>query len=203
MSVKDTITRLRAAAAAAVPTALADAVDAFEMATRILTLASEGSTSSQAGAAAAGFDQAAAATGEAHRACVMAKDAIDQLIARLLGDISPSVDHVPQQGKRLTADEVAKMSAPLPPPVPKPDPNNKKTHGRWIDGRGNTHVEVKVAVRMIQQKQRHSNIAINNLPHIGPLGYDSLLPILLPEDYSVTVYGPDGYSQTFTGGKTW
>lgn len=65
------------------------------------------------------------------------------------------------------------------------------------------HVEVKVATTMIQTGQRHVDLAVNNKPCLGMFGCDSLLPVLLPEGYTVTVYGPDGYEQTFVGGQEW
>lgn len=56
---------------------------------------------------------------------------------------------------------------------------------------------------MIQNGQRHAELVLNNRPCLGPLGCDSLLPVLLPEGYSVTVYGPDDYKTTFEGGEQW
>jgi hypothetical protein len=66
-----------------------------------------------------------------------------------------------------------------------------------------THVEAKVAAEMIRSGQRHTELVLNNRPCVGPLGCDSLLPVLLPEGYSVTVYGPDGYEEAFEGGEQW
>jgi hypothetical protein len=66
-----------------------------------------------------------------------------------------------------------------------------------------THVEVKVAATMIKAGQRHVALLVNNPPCIGVYGCDSVLPVLLPEGYTMTVYGPDGYEQTFVGGEEW
>jgi hypothetical protein len=66
-----------------------------------------------------------------------------------------------------------------------------------------THVEAKVAAQMIQSGQQHTELVLNNQPCVGPLGCDSLLHVLLPKGYSVTVYGPDGYEETFEGGEQW
>lgn len=136
----------------------------------------------------------------------------------------------------LSEQQVEEMRGKLPAPVPKPNSENKKTHGQWVDAAGNvqtvasgedersaaawkrlqeaglpptrkpvitTHVEAKVAAEMIASGQRHAELVINNRPCVGPLGCDSLLPVMLPEGYSVTVYGPDGYKQTFEGGEEW
>ncbi|WP_436493495.1 DddA-like double-stranded DNA deaminase toxin [Actinokineospora sp. HUAS TT18] len=63
-----------------------------------------------------------------------------------------------------------------------------------------THVEVKLAARMVREQRRHVEIVINNRPCPGRFGCDVLLPVILPEGYSMTIHGP-GYRQTFTGGK--
>jgi hypothetical protein len=136
-------------------------------------------------------------------------------------------------GRRLQPEKVAALKEQLPPPVPKPNPTGKKTHGRWVDDDGRvrdevsgrdedsdeawrilqaakiplpsepvvvTHVEVKLAARMVREKRRHVEIAINNRPCPGRFGCEVLLPAILPEGYSMTVHGP-GYQQTFVGGK--
>ncbi|WP_410640458.1 DddA-like double-stranded DNA deaminase toxin [Amycolatopsis sp. lyj-346] len=142
----------------------------------------------------------------------------------------------PASPGKLDPDKLEELRSKLPPSVPKPNPENKKTHGQWVDAQGNvhttvsgedqasaaaweqlqqagmpanrkpvitTHVEVKVAAEMIQSGQRHTELVLNNRPCVGPLGCDSLLPVLLPKGYSVTVYGPDGYEATFEGGEEW
>ncbi|SDJ38854.1 SCP1.201-like deaminase [Actinokineospora alba] len=63
-----------------------------------------------------------------------------------------------------------------------------------------THVEIKLAARMVRESRRHMEVVINNRPCPGRFGCDVLLPAILPEGYSMTVHGP-GYRQTFTGGK--
>ncbi|MFE0020435.1 DddA-like double-stranded DNA deaminase toxin [Amycolatopsis sp. NPDC059021] len=146
----------------------------------------------------------------------------------------PAQPSPPKPSPFLSPEQVKKIRAELPPPVPKPNPENRKTHGRWVDSEGNiresvsgedqkadeaaklfrqagvpmklaitSHVEVKVATEMIQTGQRHSEIVVNNPPCVGIYGCDSMLPVLLPEGFSVTVYGPDGYQQTFAGGEQW
>lgn len=66
-----------------------------------------------------------------------------------------------------------------------------------------THVEVKAAVRMIRSGTRHAVVAINNIPCSGFFGCSKILSILLPEGYSLTVHGVNGYKRTFEGGKKW
>lgn len=45
------------------------------------------------------------------------------------------------------------------------------------------------------------DILINNVPCEGPYGCDSLVPVILPAGYALTVYGPN-YKKTFRGGAT-
>lgn len=134
-----------------------------------------------------------------------------------------------------TPEQIESLRGALPPRVPKPNPQNRKTHGRWIDASGTehaiisgkdddadeawrllkcagmpanrepvstTHVEVKLAARMVRQGQRHVEVVINNRPCPGPYGCDELLPVILPAGYSMTVRGPN-YRKTYTGGEQW
>lgn len=66
-------------------------------------------------------------------------------------------------------------------------------------------VELKLAARMREQgatdpAMRHVTLAINHVPRQGPLGCDTLVPVVLPDGYTLTVYGP-GYYKQFTGGR--
>ena len=63
-----------------------------------------------------------------------------------------------------------------------------------------THVETKLAVQMRRENIRHASVVINYVPCRLKWGCDSLLPVLLPEGFTLTVYGPN-YRKTFTGGK--
>ncbi len=66
-----------------------------------------------------------------------------------------------------------------------------------------THVEMKAATRAVKAGVTHTEVVINNIP-CGPRRFscDALLPILLPEGYTLTVYGPN-YRKSYTGGKKW
>ena len=65
-------------------------------------------------------------------------------------------------------------------------------------------VEIKLATRMVREGIRHATILINNEPCIGPFGCDTLVPALLPEGASLTVYGTDEQGERvrkrYTGG---
>ncbi|WP_268844421.1 DddA-like double-stranded DNA deaminase toxin [Streptoalloteichus hindustanus] len=61
-------------------------------------------------------------------------------------------------------------------------------------------VELKLAVLMRDSGIRHAIVVTNNTPCQGPLGCDTLLPVVLPEGYALTVYGPNNYRRTFRGG---
>jgi hypothetical protein len=68
------------------------------------------------------------------------------------------------------------------------------------------HAEMKVAVQLRQQYERtgasqHATIVQNNEPCFGRLGCPQVLPVMLPEGCSLTVYAPN-YRRTFTGGAT-
>jgi hypothetical protein len=122
----------------------------------------------------------------------------------------------------------------MPPPVT--GNTGAKTHGRWVDERGEVHeivsgrdddsieaarllrehgipprgelattadVEQKLAAQMAREGRKHLDVSLNNRPCKGPYGCDTLVPVILPEGYSMTVHAPR-YRKTFTGGaKPW
>ncbi|MGW6932880.1 DddA-like double-stranded DNA deaminase toxin [Lentzea sp. NPDC054927] len=53
---------------------------------------------------------------------------------------------------------------------------------------------------MRRENIRHASVVINYVPCRMKWGCDNLLPVLLPEGFTLTVYGPN-YRKTFTGGK--
>jgi hypothetical protein len=61
-------------------------------------------------------------------------------------------------------------------------------------------VEQKIAARMVREGRKHVDVVLNNRPCRGVFGCDTLLPVILPEGYSLTVHAPN-YRKTFTGGK--
>ncbi|KAA2254314.1 hypothetical protein F0L68_30800 [Solihabitans fulvus] len=67
-------------------------------------------------------------------------------------------------------------------------------------------VETKLAAYMAQHGVKDVTVVINNVPCKGPLGCDTLVPILLPEGSTLTVYGvtPQGTQMVkrYTGGAT-
>ncbi|MGQ0840124.1 DddA-like double-stranded DNA deaminase toxin [Actinokineospora sp.] len=69
-------------------------------------------------------------------------------------------------------------------------------------------VELKLATYMRDRGKddpamRHITLIVNNLPCVGPLGCEELVPVVLPDGYTLTVHAP-GYEKTFTGGgKPW
>ncbi|HEX4391505.1 MAG TPA: DddA-like double-stranded DNA deaminase toxin [Mycobacterium sp.] len=71
-----------------------------------------------------------------------------------------------------------------------------------------TDVELKLAALMRDRGQadpgmRHVTIVINHRPCKGRLGCEGLVPVVLPEGYSLTVHAPN-YRKRFTGGaKPW
>lgn len=63
-------------------------------------------------------------------------------------------------------------------------------------------VEMKLAVHMRRHDIRSATLVINHFPCVGRYGCDELVPVILPEGYSLTVYGPEGFVRTYQGGKT-
>jgi hypothetical protein len=66
------------------------------------------------------------------------------------------------------------------------------------------HAEMKIAAYLRQRHEKtgspqHAAIVQNNEPCFGELGCGELLPVMLPEGCSLTVYAPH-YRRTFTGG---
>ncbi len=61
-------------------------------------------------------------------------------------------------------------------------------------------VEQKIAARMVREGRKHVDVVLNNRPCRGVFGCDTLLPVILPKGYSLTVHAPN-YRKTFTGGK--
>ncbi len=63
-------------------------------------------------------------------------------------------------------------------------------------------VEMKLAAYMRNHGVRSATLLINNTPCPGPLGCDELVPVLLPEGYTLTVHGANGFAKTYRGGAT-
>jgi hypothetical protein len=63
-------------------------------------------------------------------------------------------------------------------------------------------VEMKLAAHMRKKGIRSATLVTNHLPCEGPLGCDALIPVILPEGYTLTVYGADGSVRVYKGGKT-
>ncbi|WP_328450737.1 DddA-like double-stranded DNA deaminase toxin [Amycolatopsis sp. NBC_00438] len=66
-------------------------------------------------------------------------------------------------------------------------------------------VELRLAAMMREKGEsdpgmRHVTLVINNVPCRGPYSCDRLLPVVLPDGYTITVHGTDGYVKTYTGG---
>ncbi|WET78192.1 SCP1.201-like deaminase [Amycolatopsis sp. QT-25] len=80
-----------------------------------------------------------------------------------------------------------------------------RDHGIPPDGRGElattADIEQKLAARMVSEGRKHLDVTLNNRPCKGPYGCDTLVPIILPEGYTMTVHAPK-YRKTFTGGAT-
>lgn len=69
-----------------------------------------------------------------------------------------------------------------------------------------SHVETKLAVHMATAGLTNVTVTINNTPCAGPLGCDTMLPVVLPDGATLTVYGTneDGTPavNTYTGRRS-
>lgn len=104
-----------------------------------------------------------------------------------------------------------------------------KTHGRWVDSSGREHeevsgwddkyrsakawfesrgkkvpttvsdVEIKLAVHMQENCIKNATLIINNTPCVGMAGCDTLLPEILPDGYTMDVYGSGGFHKVYRG----
>lgn len=64
-----------------------------------------------------------------------------------------------------------------------------------------TDVEIKLAAHMRHHGITSATLVLNNTPCRGPLGCDTLVPVILPEGSTLTVHGPDGFTTTYRGGQ--
>ena len=63
-------------------------------------------------------------------------------------------------------------------------------------------VEMKLAAHMRLKGIRSATLVVNHTPCEGPLGCDALVPVILPNGYTLTVYGPHGFVREYRGGGT-
>lgn len=64
-----------------------------------------------------------------------------------------------------------------------------------------SHAEMKLAAHMRTNRIRRAEMVINNRPCKLDYGCETLLGVILPEGFSLTIHGTNGYRQTFTGGQ--
>lgn len=229
---------------------LLHAVDLFDQAARTLAHAAQGTSRPEAAQALGLLDQTKQQLGQLYQTVTAAKALVEQYIANLAGGetTTPTANTPPVAAAatsslalkpaqtNATSDkqtQVDAILATLPPPVPKPNPSGKKTHGRIVgsdeqvasaeDAESDEvwqrlvaagvpekfkpmsidHAEMKVALRMVKSGKKNVELVINNVPCRGPWSCRTLLGLLLPEGYTLTVYGPNNYQGTFSGGKKW
>lgn len=250
MSVEKVVGHLRQVLGTLDLASLRHALDLIDQAERLLAAAIQGTQQPEVRQALGLLIHTKEQLGQIYRQIDQARQLIQQYLANLAG-AGTAGQSIPSHLKpttrgtdtnsatvkpKFTRDEADAIRATLPPQVPKPNPEGKKTHGKWFDGSGaaahivsghdeeaaeawrrlqaaglpparepasTTHVEMKAAVRAIRAGATHTEVVLNNIPR-GPRTFscDALLPIILPEGYSLTVHGPN-YRKTYTGGKKW
>lgn len=60
-----------------------------------------------------------------------------------------------------------------------------------------SHVEAKFALFMRERGLIHESIVVNKVPCPGRYGCDELLKLFLPPGGTLTIFGPDGFKQTY------
>ncbi|MFD7161480.1 DddA-like double-stranded DNA deaminase toxin [Kribbella sp. NPDC059898] len=60
-----------------------------------------------------------------------------------------------------------------------------------------SHVEAKFALFMRERGLMHETIVVNKVPCPGRFGCDQLLKLFLPPGGTLTIFGPDGFKQTY------
>ncbi|WP_168211132.1 DddA-like double-stranded DNA deaminase toxin [Actinosynnema sp. ALI-1.44] len=146
---------------------------------------------------------------------------------------TPAPATSPDSGPGVVSKQtVERIRAELPPPVV--TGSGAKTHGRLIvNGKAvpvvsgedqmaakvrseltsmglpveptrATDVDMKTAAWQRTSGTKHATVVINHVPCKGKLGCDQLVPILLPEGYTLTVHGETAngvkYKKRFSGG---
>jgi nucleic acid/nucleotide deaminase of polymorphic system toxin len=76
----------------------------------------------------------------------------------------------------------------------------KEMKSRHIPQRA-SDTEMKLAAHMRKNGIRSAVLVINHVPCAGPLGCDALIPVILPEGYTLTVYGANGFVREYQGGE--
>jgi hypothetical protein len=62
------------------------------------------------------------------------------------------------------------------------------------------HAETKLAAYIRDNDIRHATVVVNNPACPGTFGCETLVGLILPAGFSLTIHGPDGYNKTITGG---
>ncbi|GAA3864975.1 hypothetical protein GCM10022243_34020 [Saccharothrix violaceirubra] len=148
---------------------------------------------------------------DASRTLTHAVDDAVRAVNRIIDTLGTTAPALPGPGEGTSVSSarpseeqrVEALRGELPPSVERL--TGAKTHGRWFKRRGTfyvtTHVEMKVAARMRTKGIRHATLIANNTPCDNIWGCENLVGIVLPAGSSLTVFGPNGYERTFTGGK--
>lgn len=148
MSVEALAVELRRFLAALPWSLLRQAVDDLDQARAILDDARQGSQATELHQAVRQFEEADQHLRIVLHAFGAAQRFVEQYLAHIGVGIGSGVSPATRVTQpaisspdthKLNPDELATLRRGLPPPVPTPNPERKKTHGRWLDANGKTH----------------------------------------------------------------
>lgn len=94
---------------------------------------------------------------------------------------------VPEAPPDHPADRVERLRESLPPPVVRG--TGQQTRGRWIAPNGRDYPIGSGVDSRSELVNEQLTVVINNTPRKGEYNCDTLVPILLPEGCTLTVYG--------------
>jgi nucleic acid/nucleotide deaminase of polymorphic system toxin len=137
------------------------------------------------------------------------QERIEQLRAELPPDIPPMDERRPDEPRRRTHGRWIAPDGQARPVVSGEDEmyaEAVKAFPALVLRRGlprrASDVEMKLAAYMRNHGISSATVVINNTPCPGPYGCDELVPVLLPEGYTLTAHGPNGFVKTYRGGAT-
>lgn len=211
---------------------LVDAHVALSEARDTWATVTQGTTDPEAGALASSADAACEQLVQVHGGLKSAEATLHAYLAKVAGDAPPRGPSPPTAADPLEG-RVEALRRELPPPVARgrgqkthgrwfaPGGKTAELASGWdelttrvnvvLTGLGcprvppmsSAHVEVKLAMHMRDNGIREATVVINHRPCRGEMSCDTLVPVLLPEGYCLTVYGP-GVRKRYTGGaKPW
>jgi hypothetical protein len=146
VSVEELVRGVNAAISQLPTGALEEAHQALEAAQHVLSQIAQGSQADEMNQALGFLSEALSGLEVVYQHVARAKDELNGYLTKV-GTVmppeptparreQPRKPNQPATSGRLSGERVKELKDELPMPVPKPNPESKKTHGRWVDGQG-------------------------------------------------------------------